>query len=48
VGLPAVPRAGGLGLASMRQRAEEIGGRCEIESDGDGTRVSVALPLGAA
>ncbi len=47
-GLPPVPRAGGLGLASMRQRAEEIGGRCTIESDGDGTRVSVALPLGAA
>jgi signal transduction histidine kinase len=48
VGLPAVPRAAGLGLSSMRQRAEEIGGRCAIESDGDGTRVSVVLPLGAA
>jgi signal transduction histidine kinase len=48
VGLPAVPRSRGLGLSSMRQRAEEIGGRCTIESDGGGTRVSVALPLGAA
>ena len=48
VGLPAVPRARGLGLTSMRQRAEEIGGRCAIESDGDGTQVSVALPLGAS
>jgi signal transduction histidine kinase len=47
-GLPAVPRSRGLGLASMRQRAEEIGGRFTIESDGDGTRVSVALPLGAS
>lgn len=46
-GLPAEPRRRGLGLASMRQRAEEIGGRCAIESDHGGTRVSVALPLGA-
>jgi signal transduction histidine kinase len=48
VGLPAAPRSRGLGLSSMRQRAEEIGGRCAIESDGDGTRVSVTLPLGAS
>ena len=48
VGLPAAPRSRGLGLSSMRQRAEEIGGRCAIESDGGGTRVSVALPLGAS
>jgi signal transduction histidine kinase len=45
-GLPAVPRPAGLGLSSMRRRAEEIGGRCSIESGSGGTRVSVALPLG--
>jgi two-component system NarL family sensor kinase len=48
VGLPDVPPSRGLGLTSMRQRAEEIGGRCTVVSDGAGTRVSVALPLGSA
>jgi signal transduction histidine kinase len=47
-GLPAAPPSRGLGLASMRQRAEEIGGRFTVQSDGTGTRVSVALPLGSA
>ena len=35
----------GLGLASMRRRAEEIGGSCTITDDA-GTRVEVLLPLG--
>lgn len=34
----------GLGLTSMRERAELLGGRCEITADG-GTRVEVGLPL---
>jgi signal transduction histidine kinase len=46
VGLPAtlVP---GVGLSSMRQRAEEIGGTWTIEpaDHGRGTRVSARLPV---
>lgn len=37
----------GIGLASMRERATLLGGRCEIVSDG-GTRVEAELPLRAA
>jgi two-component system NarL family sensor kinase len=37
---------GGVGLASMRERSEELGGRCTIEdTTTGGTRVSVWLPL---
>jgi len=39
------PRAGGVGLASMRARAEGLGGRVDVVADG-GTRVVVALPVG--
>ena len=44
------PRPDGVGLSSMRERAEEIGGRFEVFADpGCGTRVRVELPLvGAA
>lgn len=36
----------GLGLASMRERVESLGGRCEIRSQpGRGTRVRFHLPL---
>ncbi len=37
----------GVGQFSMRERAEELGGRCTIESSpGSGTRVDVGIPLG--
>ena len=37
----------GTGLISMRERAQELGGRCEIETSPDGgTTVRVRLPLG--
>jgi signal transduction histidine kinase len=36
----------GIGLVSMRERAEELGGTCSIESiDGGGCRVTARLPL---
>lgn len=44
-GLPEGVRAG-VGLTSIRERAAELGGLCEIESpEGGGTRVWVRLPL---
>ncbi|MFI1360945.1 sensor histidine kinase [Streptomyces sp. NPDC020898] len=47
-GLPAQPRREGVGLSSMAERAEEIGGRYEISTSGDthgGTVVRALLPL---
>jgi signal transduction histidine kinase len=39
-------RQPGVGLRSMRERAEELGGRCEIDSaPGRGTRVTAYLPM---
>ncbi|MGW2144133.1 GAF domain-containing sensor histidine kinase [Nonomuraea bangladeshensis] len=45
-GLPRdAPGEGGVGLASMRERATELGGSCTIdERPGGGTRVRVELP----
>ncbi len=46
--LSAAERSGGLGLGSMRQRAERIGGVLEINSSpGSGARVTVTVSLGA-
>jgi signal transduction histidine kinase len=45
-GLPP-ERHAGIGLTSMRERAEELGGECGIETIiGGGTRVRASLPLG--
>ena len=45
IGLPDTPRAG-VGTRSMRERAEELGGKCIIESSkGNGTRIGVNVPL---
>jgi signal transduction histidine kinase len=45
-GLPLEPGRTGLGLASMRERAAELGGACQIEAGpGGGTRVTAHLPL---
>jgi signal transduction histidine kinase len=44
IGLPPARRAG-VGLSSMRERAEEIGGTCVVESTGSGTRVLARLPI---
>lgn len=44
VGLAATRRSG-VGLGSMRERAEEIGGTCAIESGATGVRVTAVLPI---
>jgi signal transduction histidine kinase len=51
VGVPAGVNGDGLGLHSMRERAEEIGGTLQVETvPGSGTRVVATLPttIGAA
>ncbi|NDQ55485.1 MAG: chemotaxis protein CheR [Acidipila sp.] len=40
--------ASGIGLASMRERMRELGGRLEIESDGNGTVVRAVIPVSAS
>jgi signal transduction histidine kinase len=44
-GLPERTRAGAVGLESMRQRAEELGGRLRVESSEAGTVVEAVLPV---
>jgi signal transduction histidine kinase len=41
---PGAGRAGGVGIVSMRNRAERLGGRFEIVATDPGTRVRVHLP----
>jgi signal transduction histidine kinase len=38
----------GVGIASMRERAEELGGSFAVTSDHRGTRVSAVLPVAEA
>ena len=40
-------RGTGLGVASMRERAESLGGTCEAGPGGQGWLVRATLPLGA-
>jgi len=44
VGLP-TPRNHGIGLDSMRERAEELGGHLELSSSSGGTLVCVEIPI---
>jgi two-component system, NarL family, sensor kinase len=46
VGLPPAAGGHGTGLASMRARAEELGGSCTVRVEG-GTVVTATLPIGA-
>ncbi|HUR13989.1 MAG TPA: histidine kinase [Mycobacteriales bacterium] len=39
------PRVGGVGVASMRTRAERLGGTCSVSATASGTAVIVELPL---
>jgi signal transduction histidine kinase len=41
------PREGGVGIGSMRHRAEQLGGAFVVEGGPAGTVVRVALPVGA-
>jgi signal transduction histidine kinase len=45
IGTPAPDGAAGHGLATMRERAEELGGTFEIRSGDAGTSVTATLPL---
>jgi signal transduction histidine kinase len=45
VGMPEGRRSG-VGFSSMLERADELGGRCDVEPDSErGTRVLARLPL---
>ena len=44
----AEPEPGHLGVASMRERAELLGGRLDIETGERGTRVLVRAPMNGA
>jgi signal transduction histidine kinase len=48
IGIPA-DAAAGVGLASMHERADELGGTLSVETpDGGGTRLSARLPVAPA
>jgi signal transduction histidine kinase len=39
---------GGVGMTSMEERAQEVGGRLEVTSSGQGTTVRALLPVTTA
>ena len=41
-------RTSGVGIGAMRERVRELGGTFQIDSNGDGTRVRVHLPIDSA
>jgi hypothetical protein len=45
IGIGIDGRLAGVGLASMRERAEELGGVCRVESRDRGTRVLARIPI---
>jgi signal transduction histidine kinase len=47
IGMPSEVRDGGVGLGSMRQRAERVGGRLVVEDASPGTRVRAHVPVAA-
>jgi signal transduction histidine kinase len=44
-GFEALAAMNGHGLASMRDRAQRLGGRIDVATDGQGTAVTLAVPL---
>lgn len=38
----------GIGLAGMRERLRELGGRLDVESDGNGTLIRAVIPVPAS
>jgi signal transduction histidine kinase len=44
-GIPAAVTTAGVGLSSMRQRAEALGGGLAVDSTGGGTTITATLPL---
>jgi signal transduction histidine kinase len=38
----------GVGLSGMRERVKDLGGNFEIQSGGDGTAITVSIPLASA
>lgn len=45
-GFTPAPDGRGVGLSSLRERAEELGGTCEVGSSPSGTTVALLLPVG--
>lgn len=45
VGFAVQARQGGRGLANMRHRAQQLGATLQVNSDGQGTRIELAMPL---
>jgi signal transduction histidine kinase len=44
-GREAAMAAAGVGIAGMRERVRELGGQLEIQSEDQGTRIMVTLPI---